>query len=244
MKLGICDYGIGGMGVYKTIRFNSQVEILYFSDSGYIPYGKLSATELKERLEFVFSFLKSKGVTHIAVACNAASSVLLDHKYTKLTHIIDHAVEMIQCYRLKEIGIVGGIQTIKSNCYGNKLLNIKTHQRIAQQLSIRIEKGDLHSKEMIRDIETIFEPLQDQEYILLACTHYPVISKLINNFCPTSTLLYPSHKMAEWMLQNWNIKKGNSVTQWYTTGEIEQMKMASKKAFGIEITDVKKVIIS
>jgi len=241
MKLGICDYGIGGLGVFKNVSIKSDLDILYFSDSGYIPYGKLSVTDLKERLSLVFSFMRSKGVTHIAVACNAASSVLIDNDDDKLTHIISHAVSMIKGLNIKEIGIVGGARTIKSNCYGKELDRIKTQQRIAQELSIKIENGDLNSNELLNDIETIFTPLKSLDYILLGCTHYPVISKLIAEFCPTSTLLDPSLKMSNWILQNWDAKNGSSNTEWYTTGSCEKMRNASKKAFDVEMETITKV---
>lgn len=49
-KIGICDWGIGGLGVYKELRKRgSNADIVYFSDSGYTPYGKVPKDELHER---------------------------------------------------------------------------------------------------------------------------------------------------------------------------------------------------
>ena len=74
MKIGINDFGIGGLGLYKLLRVQTTADLVYFSDSGYHPYGTLSRTELQDRLQKVIDFFHSQDVQHIAVACHAAST--------------------------------------------------------------------------------------------------------------------------------------------------------------------------
>src|SRR5688572_32066629 len=93
MKIGICDYGIGGIGLYKLIREKTTADIIYFSDSGYTPYGKVAKEELENRIETVFEFLRSKGAEKIAVACNAASTVIPQDP--NVSGIIEHAIQMV-----------------------------------------------------------------------------------------------------------------------------------------------------
>jgi glutamate racemase len=243
MAIGICDWGIGGIGLYKLIREKSDVDVVYFSDAGFTPYGKVPTEELRERLQIVFNYFKSLGISQIAVACNAASTVIPDNKNT--TGIIEHAIHLVSKINPEAIAVVGGKRTIESDLYKNALekKGIKTTQRIAQVLSARIEAGDIASKELDDDIHEIFEPIKNSDYILLACTHYPVISERINSFATKSRLLDPSTEMAEWIFSNWENLSGNSKIKWVTTGDTEQMKSAAEKSFGLIINEIEKIIL-
>src|SRR5947209_3201666 len=84
-QLGIIDWGIGGISVLKALGEKlADIRAVYFSDTGATPYGKMSRGELAARLDVVIEFLKSKGVTHIVIGCNAAS--------TAIPHLSDHGV--------------------------------------------------------------------------------------------------------------------------------------------------------
>src|SRR5215204_1238934 len=96
-KLGILDWGIGGVSVYKLVKERlGDVSIVYFSDTGATPYGKMARSELVERLNAVIDFLKTKGVTHLVIGCNAASTAIpdLSRGDVKIEGVIESAVEM------------------------------------------------------------------------------------------------------------------------------------------------------
>src|SRR5688572_24310587 len=117
MKLGIIDWGIGGVGLLKKIRKDSTLDILYFSDTGFTPYGKVPAEELKGRLLKVIDFLKVKECDFIAVGCNAASTILPQDK--NVLGVIEPAIELVTGLKLQSIGIVGGKRTVESEIYKN-----------------------------------------------------------------------------------------------------------------------------
>lgn len=240
MKIGICDYGIGGIGLYKLVRPRTTADIVYFSDSGFTPYGKVPEEELRARLGKVIAWFNSMGVDQIAVACNAASTVI---KQTQnITGIIPHGINVVMQNNPKSVAIVGGERTIESESYKKifEMNGIDTVQRVAQTLSIRIEAGDVDSKELDEDLAEIFGPISDAEYTLLACTHYPAIAGRIQRFT-YSTLLDPSAEMAEWIFENWEGMNGESKDQWFTTGDTEQMKLAALRAFGVELNETERI---
>lgn len=234
MKLGILDWGIGGVGLLKKIRGKSSIDIIYFSDTGFTPYGKVEEIELKKRISDVIHYLKEERCTLIAVACNAGSTVIPDDK--NVFGVIHPAIEKVMEMKLDKMGIVGGKRTIESEIYKTILENngIKVKQRIAQPLSARIEKGDLHSDGMKKEIAEIFGPMKDEEYILLACTHYPVIAEQINDFLPNAVLIDPIEKMAGTILAKINVIEGNKSIRWMTSGNTEEMKEVLMKVYGIE----------
>lgn len=241
MKIGICDYGIGGIGLYKILRNETSADIVYFSDSGYTPYGKVPQEQLQERLRDVIRFFNEQGVEYIAIACNAASTVLEQSKY--VTGIIEHGIRMVQRIQPKSVAVVGGNRTIESNAYkaAFEQSGISVSQRVAQPLSIRIEAGDLNSPELDSDIAEIFTPIRDADYILLACTHYPVIANRIATYAPHATFLDPVREMSDWIYDNWPALDGSSTTRWITTGDPEQMKKAAALAFDVHITEIEKI---
>ncbi|HEY5535152.1 MAG TPA: aspartate/glutamate racemase family protein [Ignavibacteria bacterium] len=243
MKIGICDYGIGGIGLYKLIRAKTTVDIVYFSDSGYTPYGKVSEKELKKRLDQIIKYFNIIGVFNIAVACNSASTVI--PKNNNITGIIEHGINMVLKIHPTNIAIVGGARTLESQSYKTAFerRGIQTTQQTAQQLSIRVEAGDIASAELDKDIRDIFGPIKDFEYILLACTHYPVIADRIKLFTRNAKLLDPVNEMADWIFDNWTKLAGNSTVKWITTGNIEQMKIAANVAFQGEIEEIEKISI-
>jgi len=243
MKIGICDYGIGGIGLYKILRAQTTADIIYFSDSGFTPYGKVPAEDLKTRLDNVFNFFHNEGVAYVAVACNAASTVIRKTQYT--TGIIEHGLRMVERFGPKEIAVAGGYRTIESNAYKTPLeqLGIKVTQRVAQPLSIRIEAGDLDSMELSADITAIFEPVKNVSHILLACTHYPVIAAKIAEHVPNAILLDPVHEMAQWIMSNWIPLDGHSTTRWITSGDTLQMISAAEAAYQVTISSVENITL-
>ena len=240
MKIGICDYGIGGIGLYKLIRPRTTADIVYFSDSGFTPYGKVPEPELKLRLEKVIDWFHSQGVDQIAVACNAASTVIRPSQ--DITGIIPHGINTVMRNDVQSVGIIGGARIIDSGLYKDvfEKNGIHTEQQVAQSLSLRIEAGDTESEELDEDIASILEPLQHVDYILLACTHYPAIAQRLKKFT-YAQLLDPCEEMAEWIFENWEGMNGESKDQWYTTGNPEQMKIAAQKAFGVELNEIERI---
>ncbi len=230
-RIGICDWGIGGIGMLQHLREMSNFDIVYLSDAGYIPYGKVAPEELRKRWEQVKSFFKAKGVTKIAVACNALSTVVESNK--DFVTVIESGLAMVCETKYQHVGITGGYRTIESNAYLTPLekLGFNVEQSIGQVLSARVEAGDLDSDNTRRDIITVFEPLKDCEVVLLACTHYPVLSGHIKNEFPQLLLLDPALKMAKTVADKW--KQNNTKTQieWNTTGNLETMIQSARISF-------------
>lgn len=243
MKIGIIDWGIGGVGLLKEIRKGSDMDIIYFSDTGFTPYGKVPPVELENRLNEVLEFLHFSGCEMIAVACNAASTVLPNKK--NIFGVIEPAIEMVNEMNLKSVAVVGGKRTIESEIYKNAFekRGLRVSQQIAQPLSARIEAGEIHSEELIKEIEEIFSPIKNEKNILLACTHYPVISNQIRSFLPEANLIDPVKKMNEKIMERTTNSKGSKEIKWITTGNIHEMLNTLKIVYQIEPHQIERRIL-
>lgn len=240
-KLGIIDWGIGGIGVFELIKERRpEVSVVYFSDTGATPYGKMSRAELVARLNAVIDFLKSQGVTHLVIGCNAASTVIsfLDPQGLKIEGVIDAAVAMTAKLRPTRLGLIGGRRTVLSGVYRKAFAErgIGVEQRIAQPLSGLIETGDVSSDQLRAECKRILTPIRNCSHILLACTHYPAITNILKEYVASSTIFIdPAAELAR-RTSRWTLSDGED--RFYTSGDASNMKSAARKAFGCKIISI------
>lgn len=238
-SVGILDYGIGGIALAKMIK-NSMPDlpIFYFSDSGTIPYGKLSEEDLKQRVSSVLSYMFKEGCDQVVVACHSASSVL-DENVPKVTSIIPSSLESVRGLNIKSIGIIGGKRTIESNLYKVKLeeYGLLVKQEIAQPLSILIEAGIVKGSELQSTVKAILDPLKDLDAILLACTHYPAALAAFENYLSSKCQIIDPLKFLFDKIAI-TLKPFSGKDRFVTTGDIRKMKYASINAFDFELSEV------
>jgi len=233
--IAIVDYGIGGLGLYKMIREDyPTLPILYFSDSGETPYGKLSKKVLRARLEKVFAHLKGQGADKIIVACHSASSVVLDSD-KDVIGLRSQTVKATLKHKPKSVGIIGGGRTIRSGFYRKELnkAGISTKQRVAQPLSILIEKGEVNGAIVEKTVSRILRPLKGCESILLACTHYPVLNNIFSNHIDAK-LIDPVEELYK-SIQKYLDKDQKGPSRFLTSGNTKLMISAAHKAFNVRI---------
>lgn len=77
-SIGVFDSGLGGLTAVKSIcELMPNENIVYFGDTGRIPYGTKSAQTIKRYSEGDINFLLSHDVKLVVIACGTASSVAL-----------------------------------------------------------------------------------------------------------------------------------------------------------------------
>ena len=243
-KLAIIDWGVGGISIYKLVKEELGLPVVYFSDTGATPYGKMTRDQLAGRLNQVLRFLKGHSVTHIVIGCNAASTALayLDDGGLTIEGVIEPAVEMTIKLKPKRLGLIGGRRTVVSGVYRRAFAKrgIEVGQRIAQPLSGMIESGDIGSEELRDAARRMLRPIRNSTHILLACTHYPAITGLLQEMVsPETRFIDPAGELVV-KIAEWRLEHGDS-DEFFTTGEVRQMKSAAKKAFGVVIENASRV---
>ncbi len=247
MKLGILDWGIGGVGFYALARARlPELPVVYWSDAGTIPYGKQAPAELARRVVAIARWLKREaGVTHLAIACNAASSVLptidvKDETLPQITGVIEHGVRaaLQRTAPGQIIGIVGGRRTILSGAYRRALCGRIVRQRVAQPISARVEAGDLNSEGLRCELDGIMAPLRNVDLLVLACTHYPALRGAFEERAPGAGIADPAAELLAWAVDAWQLDSATSGTEpdrVLTTGDVQATARSARLAFGMEI---------
>jgi glutamate racemase len=250
VTLGILDWGIGGVGFYALARARlPRLPITYWSDAGTIPYGRQHPAELARRVAAIARWLKREaGVTHLVIACNAASSVLPridlgDDTLPQITGIIEHGVRaaLRRSAPGQTIGVVGGKRTILSGAYRRALPGRIVRQRVAQPISARVEAGDLGSDGLSRELDAIMAPLRKVDLLVLACTHYPALIDAFAERAPRADIVDPAAELLAWAVDAWQLDAAaprSEPDRVLTTGDVAATARAARLAFGMELDPV------
>jgi glutamate racemase len=193
--IGIFDSGIGGLTVAHAIRQVLPNEsMVYFGDTAHLPYGDKSEAAIQAYSIKIADVLLKKGCKVIVIACNSASSAAYELlkeyvRSVKIINVIDPMVSLVvNHYAGKNVGLIGTKRTIQSGVYHRKIeeanKNIMLHSLATPLLAPMIEEGFFDnqiSHEIIAQYLTD-SVLQNIDALILACTHYPLIKKEINEF--------------------------------------------------------------
>ncbi len=202
--IGIFDSGVGGLTVYKTIRnaFPSE-DLIYFGDTARVPYGPKSPNTIIEYSLQNARFLLQQGIKILIVACNTSSAVALPAMQTitdiPIIGVIEPGAEQAaKTTKNKRIGIIGTEGTINSEAYPNaikKLIPEAVIFSVACPLFVPlVEEGwqdhlvtELVVKEYLTNLK-----MQAIDTLVLGCTHYPLLSKAIQQIMGSEVTLVDS----------------------------------------------------
>ncbi len=220
--IGIFDSGIGGLTVAHAIRtLLPDEDLIYFGDTAHLPYGDKSEAAIQVYSIKIADILLTKGCKVIVIACNSASSAsyeLLKEYVRTDTHVInviDPMVELItRDLRGRTIGLIGTKRTVQSGVYGRKIeeasLDINLRSLATPLLAPMVEEGFFNnqiSHEIIA--QYLSDPvLADIEALVLACTHYPLIKKEINEYYGGKMRILDSSEVVAKALQTYLTLEG------------------------------------
>lgn len=245
-ELLVMDWGIGGLGVVRELlRQRPRAALTYFSDSGFLPYGKVPAPQLARRLERVLESFYERGVRRVVIACNAASTVVPRLRLSGasrglLVHdVIGPGVALVRAARVRSVGLIGGARTVRSGAH--RIALAKSHiavvSRVAQPLSAFVEAGDLSSDRVLHEVTRVVAPLAHLPAILLACTHYPALLPIFRRVLPRMRFLDPATQAVEELLTAGEpVVSSEARLTVLTTGDRDAMRATARQAFGLEVS--------
>ncbi len=204
--IGVFDSGIGGLTVANAIlKHLPNEQIIYFGDTAHLPYGDKSADAICFYCLKIVKFLLEKNCKMIVIACNSASSaaynVLLDFfaGQALFVSVVDPLVDIVVEKRFSKVGVIATKATIRSDVYRLKLMTKQPELNVVSMatplLVPMIEEGFFNDNISDAIIEKYLgDPaFESIEALLLACTHYPLIRKNIEQFLGPKVHVYDSN---------------------------------------------------
>ena len=125
--IGVFDSGLGGLTAVRQLhRVMPNESIIYFGDTGRVPYGSRSRRTVLKYARQDVAFLKEHNLKAIVIACGTVSSQVLGDIKSENTVPIVGVVEptcyaAMQATKNNRIGIIGTKGTIRSGAYEAKL---------------------------------------------------------------------------------------------------------------------------
>lgn len=233
--IGVFDSGLGGLTAVKRMHeIMPNENIIYFGDTGRVPYGTRSPQTIIKYTKQDIAFLRSFDIKAIIVACGTVSSVALNSVAHEHTDIPIFGVVQPACKKALNstkngrIGIIGTPGTIKSKAYETYL---KEHRQdlhlIARACPLfvslvengRFNVGDIVietvAKEYLADIKKA-----DVDTLILGCTHYPLLKDIIaNEMGDKVTLIDPGAEAAEYAKSKVLAAQGVGETKYFVSDE-------------------------
>lgn len=189
--IGIFDSGLGGLTCVKEImKLMPGEDIIYFGDTGRVPYGTRSTDTIVKYVRQDINFLKTFDIKYIIIACGTASSAALpqiEKEYMQeITGVVYPASEKAaRTTKNKKVGIIGTEGTVRSGKYIEQLLKIDPSLEITQvacPLFVPlVENGYAETKAAELIAEDYLKEIKEKEVdtLILGCTHYPLLKKVI-----------------------------------------------------------------
>ena len=208
--IGIFDSGVGGLSVVKEIqRVLPDEAIVYLGDTARLPYGTKSKETIIRFSREITRFLLKFRVKVIVVACHTASSFSLQTLKRELDLPVIGVVEpgaeeALSVTRSGRIGVLGTRATVESGSYVRALQKrdsrVKIFSKACPLFVPLVEEGHLHDVLAYQVAETYLLPLKRLrvDTVILGCTHYPLLRKVISDVLGKETILIDSsHETAE-----------------------------------------------
>ena len=204
--IGVFDSGYGGLTVLKALEKRlPDFDFLYLGDNARTPYGTRSFDVVYEYTLQAVKYLFNQNCPLVIVACNTASAKALRNiqqldlpgidPEKRVLGVIRPSVEKVaEITQNGHVGVLGTVGTVVSDSYPIELEKwsdgkVKSTVQeacpmwvpIVENNEIETEGAEFFIK---KNIQNIFRKDKDLDTLILGCTHYPLLSKIIKKYVP------------------------------------------------------------
>lgn len=252
--IGFLDSGVGGLTVVREMmRQLPHEEIVYIGDSARAPYGPRPAEQIKDYTWELVNFLLTKDVKMIVFACNTATAVAWEEIKEKLDIpvlgvILPGASAAIKATRNGKIGVIGTPMTVQSDIYRQKITALAPKLSVTSLACPKfvplVESNEATSSLAKKVVYESLSPLVGKvDTLVLGCTHYPLLSEIIQHVMGPQVKLIDSGaetvRDISVLLNYFQLNRSREVTnarhRFYTTASEASFKAIADSWLGLEI---------
>ena len=207
LPIGVFDSGLGGLTAVKELKKVLPNEsIVYFGDTGRVPYGTRSKSTIICYASQDANFLLEKGVKAIVAACGTVSSSAKEELEKLPVPYIDvitpTAIAAVKATENKKIGVIGTGATVKSGSFGKAINAIDSDIEVtatACPLFVSLVENGFIEEDNEVTLLVAGKYLKDiidagVDTLILGCTHFPIIAPVIRKIMGEKVKLIDSGK--------------------------------------------------
>ena len=242
MKIGVFDSGLGGLTVVQAMtRVIKGAEIFYVADTKNAPYGEKTPEQiLQYSLNITQYLIDTYQIDALILACNTATSSAIKYLREHFPLLIIIGIEpgikpAIEQTRTGNIAVLATPATLKGDKYQELVntlsssKNVTLFEQACPGLVEQIEEGKSNDIDTKILLEKWLIPMRDNKVdtIVLGCTHYPLVAKMIENIMQSNVkLIHTGDAIAKQLLIRSQSKGHKNIGELkvhlYRTGEIHQ----------------------
>ncbi len=272
--VGVFDSGLGGLtSVRELEKILPSEDIVYFGDTGRVPYGTRSAETIKKYSKDDLDFLLTKNVKAVLVACGTVSSIALEElceiSPVPVVGVVKPASRAATEAALSDgdgeyghIAVLGTPATAKNGAYVREIKALCESAKVepvgCPMFVPLVENGYTSPDSAVTRLIAIeyvsrlssFRPRS----LILGCTHYPLIRASVERaclevlgYCPT---IIDSGACAASAISEMLRKKSllapedrNGKSRFYVSDETHNFSSSASAFLGREIGSVERIRI-
>lgn len=203
--IGVFDSGLGGLTAVRHLRnILPNENIVYFGDTGRVPYGTRSRETIRRYATEDCQLLLEHDVKYIIAACGTVSSVaqdILAALPVPAIGVVDPTAQAAaNATRNKRVGILGTSATIRSASFENALKTLDPSIEVTATpcplFVALVESGWIQPDDPVA-IPMVRRYLTDVkaagvDTLILGCTHFPLLAPIIQQELGASVTLIDS----------------------------------------------------
>lgn len=257
--IGVFDSGLGGLTVVKELlKCLPNEKIVYFGDTGRVPYGTRSSETIRKYALQDEQFLLKYDVKLIIAACGTVSSVASDTA-TELPvpffEVVSHAAQSaVKATKNGKIGVIGTAATVNSAQHEKHIKKLMPNAEvIACSCSMfvpLVEEGwyDENDIVVLETVKRYLKPIIDSgaDTLILGCTHYPILSAAIKKVLGEKVVLInagtsTAEAVADYLNDNDALcnEASDLENQFFVSDKPNSFKRIASSLLGCEIDDRK-----
>lgn len=201
--IGVFDSGLGGLTALKELeRLLPDEDIVYFGDTGRVPYGTKGREVIKKYAVQDMRFLRGFDCKAVIIACGTVSSVAFGEVAAvsdiPVVGVVEPAARAaVNATKNGRIGVIATSATVKSGSYEKAIKKIKPDAFLKSKACPLfvplVENGYFARGNKVAELvaREYLEEFSGSEVdtLILGCTHYPLLRGIIQDIFPDVTLI-------------------------------------------------------
>ena len=257
-RIGVFDSGVGGLTVLRAMAAQTQAHYLYFGDTARLPYGTKSAETVARYATGAAKYLETQGIDLLVIACNSATALALP-QIEQAVHVPVIGVVEPGAWAASEISetrsaiVIATDATVGSHAYEHALQakGMRAYEKACPLLVPLVEEGwvDHPVTEQVARIylnEAIAAAPDRADVLLLACTHYPLLTPVLRRITPEHMKIVDSAESTAGAVRNMLDSRRPSEHdhrsfRFFVTDSVEKFKRLATRFLGRQVDRVEHV---
>lgn len=200
--IGIFDSGLGGLSTVRAMKkILPNEDIVYFGDTGRVPYGTRSNETIETYTAQDIKFLRTFDCKMIVVACGTVSTVAektIESLSEPATGIAKPSARAaVNASKNGKIGVMGTSATINSGAFDKEILKLNPNAEVTSvacpMLIPLVENNWIDIDDEITNgaVRRYIDPVlaKGVDTLILGCTHFPILAPIIQKIAGDNVTL-------------------------------------------------------